>query len=89
MNPRDFAAMLICNDKQKFQISVFVNWTWQPFGYPPTQPWNLRIGAVQGHSNQTVNPYELHHPLTFEETCCLGWMLQVQTVDNPLKGEDS
>ena len=27
MSPRDFAAMLMCNDKQRFQISVYVNWT--------------------------------------------------------------
>ena len=58
MSPRDFAAMLICNDKQRFQISVYVNWTWKPFGFPPTQPWDLRMGAVQGHSNSTVNPYD-------------------------------
>ena len=82
MSPRDFAAMLICNDKGRFQISVFVNWTWKPFGYPPTQPWDLRIGAVQGRSNQTVKPYELHHPLTFEESCCLGWMFHVTSADN-------
>ena len=72
MSPRGFAALVICNDKQRFQISVFANWTWKPFGFPPTQPWDLRMGAVQGHSNKTVNPYDLHHALTFEESCCLG-----------------
>ena len=56
MSPRDVAAMLIRNDKQRFQFSVLVNWTWKPFGYPSTQPWDLRIGAVKGHSNQTVSP---------------------------------
>ena len=77
MSPRDFAAMLICNDRQRFQISVYVNSTWKPFGFPPTQPWDLRMGAVQGHSNKTVNPYELHQALTFEESCCLGWIFHV------------
>ena len=73
-SPRDFAALLLCNDKQRFQITVFVNWTWKPFGIPPTQPWDLRIGAVQGHSNKVVDPYSLHHPLTIEESNCLGWI---------------
>ena len=82
MSPRDFAAMLICNDKQRFQICVYVNWTWKPFGYPPAQPWDLRMGAVQGHSNKTVDPYTLHHPLTFEESCCLGWIFHVTSADN-------
>ena len=82
MSPRDFAAMLICNDKQRFQISVYVNWTWKPFGFPPTQPWDLRMGATQGHSNKTVNPYDLHHALTFEESCCLGWIFHVTSADN-------
>ena len=82
MSPRDFAAMLICNDKQRFQISVFVNWTWKPFGFPPTRPWDPRMGAVQGHSNKTVNPYDLHHALAFEESCCLGWIFHVTSADN-------
>ena len=92
MSPRDFAAMLICNDKQKFQITVFVNWTWKPFGYPPTRPWDLRIGAVQGHSNKmtkTVDPYTLHHALTFEESNCLGWIFHVTSADNRLSIEEN
>ena len=82
MSPRDFAAMLICDDKQRFQISVFVKWTWKPFGFPPTQPWDLRMDAGQGHSNKTVNPYDLHHALTFEESRCLGWIFHVTSADN-------
>ena len=82
MSPRDFAAMMLCNDKQRFQITVFVSWTWKPFGFPPTQPWDLRMGAVQGHSNRTVDPYTLHHALTFEESCCLGWIFHVTSSNN-------
>ena len=70
MSPRDFAAMLIGNDKQRFQISAFVKWTWKPFGFPPTQPYDLKLGAVQGHSNKTVNPYDL------------GWTFHVTSADN-------
>ena len=40
------------------------------------------MGAVQGHSNKTVNPYDLHHALTFEESCCLGWISHVTSADN-------
>ena len=43
---------------------------------------HLRMGAAQGHSNRTVNPYELHHALTFEESCCLGWIFHVTSADN-------
>ena len=82
MSPRDFAALLLCNDKQRFQINVFVNWTWKPFGFLPTQPWDLRIGAVQGHSNKTVDPYTIHHALTIEESNCLGWICHVTSADN-------
>ena len=82
MSPRDFAAMLMCNDKQRFQINVFVTWTWKPFGYPPTQPWDLRIGAVQGHSNKTVDPDSLHHALTIEDSSCLGWIFHGTSADN-------
>ena len=82
MTPSDFAALLLCNDKSRFQIKIFVNWTWKPFGIPPTQPWDLRIGAVQGHSIKVVDPYSLHHPLTVEESNCLGWIFQVTSADN-------
>ena len=82
-----FAARLICNDKQRFQSSIYVDWTWKPFGFPPTQPWDLRMGAVQGHSNKTVNPYDLHHALTFEESCCLGWIFHVTSADNRRSSE--
>ena len=70
------------NDKQRFQINVFVSWNWKPCGFPPTQPWDLRIGAVQGHSNKTVDPYTLHHALTIEESNCLFWIFHVRSADN-------
>ena len=82
MTPSDFAALLLCNDKARFQIKIFVNWAWKPFGIPPTQPWDLRLGAVQGHSNKVVDPYALHHPLTVEESNCLGWIFHVTSADN-------
>ena len=40
------------------------------------------MGAVQGHSNKTVDPYSLHHALTFEESSCLGWIFHVTSADN-------
>ena len=42
----------------------------------------FRIGAVQGHSNKTVDPYTLHHPLTIEESNCLGWIFHVTSAGN-------
>ena len=82
MSPCDFAALLLCNDKARFQIKIYVNWTWKPVGVPPTQPWDLRLGAVQGHSNEVVDPYTLHHLLTIEEANCLGWILHVTSAEN-------
>ena len=83
MSPRDFAAMLICNGKQRFQMSVFVNWTWKPCGFPPTQPWDLRIGTVQGHSNKTVDPYTLHHAsLLKSHVALVGFSMLPVSADN-------
>ena len=72
MSPSDFAALLLANDKKRFKLELLVHWEWKPFGYPPTQPWEIRIGCNQGHSNQVVDPYTVRHPLTLEESMCLG-----------------
>ena len=40
------------------------------------------MGAVQGHSNKTVNPYDLHHALTFAEACCLAWIFHATSAEN-------
>ena len=32
---------------------------------------------LQGHSNQVVDPYSTHHPLTYDEAMCLGWIFHV------------
>ena len=77
MSPSDFAALLLANDKKRFKIEILVTWEWKPFGYPPAQPWEIRIGCNQGHSNQVVDHYAVHHPLTFEESMCLGRIFRV------------
>ena len=82
MSPSDFAALLLANDKKRFKIEILVNWVWKPFGHPPTQPWDVRIGCNQGHSNQVVDPFTVHHPLTFEESMCLGWIFHVADASN-------
>ena len=74
MTGRDFASMLMANDKSRFFVEVYVNWNWNPYGVPPTEPFQIRIGCHQGHSNQTVNPYRVHHVLTPDEACSLGWI---------------
>ena len=82
MTAQDVGALLLCNDKGRFKIEIVVNWSWKPFGNPPTQPWEIRIGANQGHSNQVIDPYAVHHPLTFEESMCLGWIFHVSCASN-------
>ena len=76
------AALLLANDKGRFQIEIIVNWFWKPFAFPPTQPRDLRIGACQGHTNQVIDPYATHHALTFEESQCLRWNFQVTSAYN-------
>ena len=82
MTAQDVAALLLCNDKGRFLIEVNVNWSWKPFAFPPTQPWDLRIGANQGHTNQVIDPYAIHHPLKFEESMCMGWILNLSSTYN-------
>ena len=44
------------------------------------------MGSQDGCSSrtfeQTVNPYDLHHALAFEESRCLGWIFHVTSADN-------
>ena len=75
MSPSNCAALFLANnDKKRFKIEILVHWEWMPFGYPPTQPWEIRIGCNQGHSNQVADPCAVQHPLSFEESTCLGWI---------------
>ena len=60
MNGDDFAAMLTANNKSRFFVEMHVYWHWNPYGVPPTEPFEIRIGCHQGHSNQTIDPYMKH-----------------------------
>ena len=77
MDGRDFAALLMANNKSRFFVEIFVHWQWYPFTSPPKEPFEIRIGCHQGHSNQAVDPYEVHHVLTHDEACSLGWIFHV------------
>ena len=72
-----FAAMLLSNPKQRFHIEIHMQWTWYPYSAAATYPFDVRIRAVQGHSNQVVNPLVAHHPLTYDEAMSLGWIFHV------------
>ena len=74
MSGSDFPALLLANNKQRFHVDFFVHWEWTPFGSPPTQPFEIRIGCAQGHSNQSVDPFSVRHPLSYDESTCLGWI---------------
>ena len=82
MSAQDVAALLLANDKGRFQVEIIVKWSWKPFAVPPNQPWDLRIGACQGHTNQVTDPYAIHHALTFEESQCLGCIFHVTSASN-------
>ena len=87
MSEADVVALLLANDKYRFNIELIANWTWKPFRSPPTQPWDIRIGCNQGHSNEVVDPYAVHHPLTFEESMSLGWVFHVTDASNRRSNE--
>ena len=82
MDGRDFAAMLMSNNKSRFFVEIVINWEWNPYTSPPKDPFEVRIGAHQGHSNQSVDPYDLHHVLTYDEACSLGWIFHVTSQQN-------
>ena len=77
MSGHDFAAMLLANNKSRFFAELHVHWQWNPRATPPTEPWEIRLGCPQGHSNQTINPYKAHHVLTPDEAGSLGWIFHV------------
>ena len=72
-----FAALLLCNNKQRFFVEIFMQWTWCPFSAAATYPFDVRLGCLQGHSNQASDPFTVHHPLTYDEAMCLGWIFHV------------
>ena len=77
MSGADFAAMLLCNPKQRFFVEIYMQWTWYPYSPAATYPFDIRLAAFQGHSNQVVDPNVAHHPLTYDEAMSLGWIFHV------------
>ena len=77
MSGADFAAMLLCNTKQRFFVEISMRWKWYPYSPAAEYPFDVRIGACQGHSNQVVDPTVAHHQLTYDEAMSLGWIFHV------------
>jgi len=71
MSGAQFAALLLCNNKQNFFVDIHMQWEWYPYSTAATYPFDVRIGCLQGHSNQSSDPYAMHHPM------CLGWIFHV------------
>ena len=55
---------------------------WNPHAAPPTEPFEIRLGCHQGHSNQTINPCEEDRVLTPDEAGSLGWIFHVASQQN-------
>ena len=77
MSRADFAAMLLCNPKQRFFVEISMRWQWYPYSPMAEYPFDVRLGAFQGHSNQVVDPTVAHHQLTYDEAMSLGWIFHV------------
>ena len=77
MSGADFAAMLLCNPKQRFFVEISMRWQWYPYSSMAEYPFDVRLGAFQGHSNQVVDPTVAHHQLTYDEAMSLGWIFHV------------
>ena len=82
MSGADFAVMLLCNPKQRFFVEISLQWRWFPYSPAATYPFNVRLGAFQGHSNQVVDPTVAHHQLTYDEAMSLGWIFHVTDFTN-------
>ena len=72
MSGADFAAMLLCNPKQRFFVEISMRWQWYPYSPAAEYPFDVRLGAFQGHSNQVVDPTVAHHQLTYDEAMSFG-----------------
>ena len=59
-----------------------MQWTWYPYSAAATYPFDVRLAAYQGHSNQVVDPIIAHHPLTYDEAMSLGWIFHVTDASN-------
>ena len=90
MSPRDFAALLLCNGKQRFQINVFVNWTWKPFGFPPSQPWDSELVLFKDTLTKLLilTLFIILSRLKSQIVLVGSFMSQVQATDNPLNRKD-
>ena len=82
MSGADFAAMLLCNPKQRFFVEISMRWKWFPYSPAATYPFDVRLGAFQGHSKQFVDPTVAHHQLTYDEAMSLGWIFHVTDHSN-------
>ena len=80
MKGSDLAAMLLSNPKQRFFVEIHMQWKWYPYSPAATYPFNVRLGACQGHSNQVADPNVAHHPLTYDEAMSLGWIFHVTDI---------
>ena len=77
MTGQEFAAMLLVDNKWRFFVEMHINWEWNPYAAPPTEPFEIRIGCHQGQISKTINPPEAHHVLTQDEAGSLGWIFHV------------
>ena len=43
MSGADFAAMLLCNPKQRFFVEISMQWKWYPYSPAATYPFDVRL----------------------------------------------
>ena len=74
MSAAQFAAFWLRNPKQGFFVDIHMQWEWYPYSSAAIYPFDVRLGCLQGHSNQVVDPYALqitHGNMT--TTCAWDW----------------
>ena len=89
MSGAQFAALLPCKPKQRFFVDIHMPWEWYRDSAPATYPFDVRVGCLQGRSDQVVDPCSTHHPLTYDEAMCLGWICHVTDSANVLSMQRS
>lgn len=81
MTGRQFAAFLLGNPKGRFHLDVYVGDQWSIQG-GAIYPFEIRMGATQGHSNSVVELERANHTLTFDEARSLGWIFHATDISN-------
>ena len=56
MTGADFAAILLCNRKQRFFVEISMRWQWYPYSPMAEYPFDVRLGAFKDMATKLSIP---------------------------------